>query len=237
MGLKFIENGEQIPFIAKTLEIYKKAKIGSDHNLYKKGKRPVLLVVDMQNAFTSPDSIIGTKGLNEELARLINGAVENTKILIDVFREKEFPIVYVTMVFREDGADGGIWGEKNPALVEICKKGSIWIEVDERIAPLERDYRIEKRVFSSFIGTPLHQILTSNRVDTCIVAGLSISGCVRQTTIDAVSYGYYAVVPEECVGDRSFGMYKTSLFDIMTKTADVVPLTELIGWINSLKTM
>lgn len=233
MGPKFIEEGEQIPYIAETLEIYKNAKIGLEHNLYKRGKRPALLVVDMQNAFTSPDSIIGTKGLNKELADLINRAVENTKILIDVLRKKEFPIVYVTMVFREDGSDGGIWGEKNPALVEICRRGSKWVEVDESIAPKKHDYRVEKRVFSSFIGTPLHQILTYNRIDTCIVTGLSISGCVRQTTIDAVSYGYYAVVPEECVGDRSFGMYKTSLFDIMTKTADVVPLTELIDWINS----
>lgn len=234
MGLKFLENCEQIPHIAETLETYKKAKIGLQQNIYKRGKRPALLVVDLQNAFTSPDSILGTKGLRAEMAEMINGAVEKTKTLIDAVRKKELPIVYVTIVFREDGADSGTWGEKNPALVEHCSKGSKWVEVDERVMPNERDYRIEKKVFSSFIGTSLHQILTNNRIDTCIVTGLSISGCVRQTTIDAVSYGYYAVVPEECVGDRSMGLYKTSLFDIMTKVADVASLGDVLGWVASL---
>ncbi len=234
MGLKFLEKGEQIPHIEETLRIYKNAKIGLSQNIYKRGKRPALLVVDLQNAFTSPDSILGTKGVSGEVAGVINGAIENTKIIIDAVRKTKFPIVYMTIVFREDGADSGTWGEKNPALVEICRRGSKWVEVDKRVVPQDRDYRIEKRVFSSFIGTPLHQILTFNRIDTCIVTGLSISGCVRQTTIDAVSYGYYAVVPEECVGDRSSGIYKTSLFDIMTKTADVAPLTEVLDWIDNL---
>jgi hypothetical protein len=50
-----------------------------------------------------------------------------------------------------------------------------------------------------------------------------------------MSYGFHAVVPEECVGDRSIGPYKASLFDIMTKIADVAPLEEVLYWVNSLE--
>jgi nicotinamidase-related amidase len=234
MGLRFLEKDELIPYIADTLDTYKAAKVGGVYDLYKRGNRPALLIVDLQEAFTSPDSPMGTRGLNEELVQLVNGCVEKTAVLLDAVRRKGLPIVYATIVFNEEGSDGGVWGEKNPGLLEYCRRGSQWVEVDKRIAPRAGEYRIEKKVFSSFVGTPLHQILTYNRVDTCIVTGLSVSGCVRQTTIDAVSHGYYAVIPEECVGDRAVGPYKASLFDLMMKTADVASLKQVIDWIDKL---
>ena len=234
MGLKFLQKDERIPYIAETLEIYKKAGIGLVQDLYKKGKRPALLVVDLQQTFTSPDSPLGTKWVSEEVARIIDGVVENTRTLLSAVRRRGFPIVYITSVLREDGADSGRTGEKLPVLVEFCKSGSKWVEVDKRITPQKSDYIVEKKPPSGFIGTPLLQILTSNRVDTCIITGVSISACVRQTTVDAVSHGYYAVLPEECVGDRGIGPAKASLFDIMTKFADVASLDDVLSWVNSL---
>jgi nicotinamidase-related amidase len=234
MGLKFLEKDERVPYVAEALEVYQRAEIGLVQELYKRGTRPALLVVDLQEAFISPDSPPGTKGLSPEVVQLVNNVVENTAILLGAVRKRGFPVVYTVITYREDGADRGTWGEKNRALVDLCKRGSRWVEVDKRVKPLKGEYRIEKQVPSGFIGTSLHQILTFNRVDTCIVTGLSISGCVRQTTIDAVSYGYYAVVPEECVGDRSMGPYKASLFDIMLKTADVASLEDVLSWVNSL---
>jgi maleamate amidohydrolase len=234
MGLKFLEKDERIPYIAETLEIYRRLGLGLTNNSYIKGKRPALLVVDVQETFTSPDSPLGTKGLGQEVAQIINGVVENIRILLDAVRKKGSPIVYITSVFREDGADGGYLGEKAPVLVEFCKRGSKWVEVDKRITPQKSDYRVEKKVSSSLLGTPLIQLLTFNRVDTCIITGLSMSACVRQTAIDAVSHGYYGVVPEECVGDRSIEAGKASLFDIMAKYADVASLEDVLSWVNSL---
>ena len=159
MGLRFLEWDERISYIAEAMEVYKKAGIGLVRDLYKKGKRPAVIVVDLQEAFVSPDAIMGAKGLDQEMVQIINGAVENTGILLKAVREKGFPIIYSTIAFREDGTDSGTWGERNPSLVEYCKRGTRWVEVDKRIAPQTGDYRIEKRVPSAFIGTPLHQIL------------------------------------------------------------------------------
>jgi maleamate amidohydrolase len=234
MGFRFLERDEKIPYIAEAMEVYKKAGIGSVWDLYKKGKRPAVIVVDLQEAFVSPDAIMGAKGLDQEVVQTINGAVKNTGILLEVAREKGSPIIYSAIAFREDGTDSGTWGERNPSLVEYCKRGTRWVEVDKRIAPQAGDYRIEKRTPSAFVGTPLHQILTYNRVDTCIVTGVSLSGCVRQTVVDAVSNAYYAVVPEECVGDRSIGPYKSAFFEIITKYADVAPLDDVLNWLNGL---
>ena len=234
MGLKFLEKDERIPYIAETYEMYKRAGIGIEQDIYKRGNRPAVLVVDLQETFTSPDSPLGTKDIDKERRQAINNAVENTKILLDLMRKKSFPVIYITLVFREDGADGGRWGEKSPSLVEYCKRGSKWVNIDKRVAPQASDYIIEKKTLSGFVGTPLLQILASNRVDTCIVTGVSVSGCVRQTTMDAVSHGYYAVVPEECVSDRAIGPCKASLFDMMTKGADVASLDDILSWVDNL---
>lgn len=234
MGLKFLEKDELIPYLAETLEKYRQVGIGLLTDLYKEGKSPAVLVVDLQKGFTSPYSPLGTKGVSEEVLQVVNSTVENTRTLLNVARKKGLPIIYIISVFREDGKDGGCVGEKSPILLEYFKRGSKWVEVDKRVRPKKEDYIIEKKVSSGFIGTPLLQILKLNQVDTCIITGISISACVRQTTVDAVSYGYYAVLPEECVGDRGVGPGKASLFDIMTKFADVASLEDVINWINSL---
>ena len=61
-------------------------------------------------------------------------------------------------------------------------------------------------------------------MDTLVVVGCVTSGCVRATTIDAISYGFRTIVPEQCVGDRAEAPHATNLFDIDAKYADVLPL-------------
>ncbi len=234
MGLKFLEPDPRVPYIAETLETYKRAGLALTRDLYRKGTRPALLVIDLQEAFTSPESPIGTKGVSEEVAQIVNSVVENTGVLLDAMRKKGFPVIYVTSIHRKDGGDGGRIGERNGMLMEMCKEGSRFAEIDKRIPPCDSDFIVRKLTSTGFIGTPLLQILTAKRVDTCIIAGVSTSACVRENTTDAVQHGYYAVLPEECVGDRGIGPGKASLFDIWTKFADVAPLEEVLSWINSL---
>jgi maleamate amidohydrolase len=85
-----------------------------------------------------------------------------------------------------------------------------------------------KRASSAFFGTPLIPFLTAARVDTLIITGCVTSGCVRATTIDAVSWGYRTIVPHECVGDRAQGPHDWNLFDIDSKYADVISLSEVL---------
>ena len=66
------------------------------------------------------------------------------------------------------------------------------------------------------------------------MVGDSTSGCIRVAIIDSIANGYYPVIPEECVGDRSVGSHKASLFDIMMKYGDVAPLEDVLAWIATL---
>jgi maleamate amidohydrolase len=54
-----------------------------------------------------------------------------------------------------------------------------------------------------------------------VLCGVSTSGCVRATAVDAISYGYLPVVVREAVGDRDPRPHEANLFDIAAKYGEV----------------
>lgn len=237
MTLKFLQKDDRVPFIADAVEMYEEKGLPIINDLYKKGKMPALLLVDFQNTFTSPESPLGAKGVSDEIASMINGAVENTGALIDAMHEKSFPVIYTYSIMdREDAAEIGPLREKAVLLMEFCKKNSKWVELDDRLPPPNNnDFVIVKKAASAFIGTNLLNILSTNNIDTCIIAGNSTGCCVKHNTIVATGYGYCSVIPEECVFDPNAATHKTSLFDIAVKTADVTSVQDILEWLSSLR--
>jgi maleamate amidohydrolase len=52
--------------------------------------------------------------------------------------------------------------------------------------------------------------------------------------VDAVSYGFRVVVPEECVFDRAEAPHRANLFDIRAKYADVMRREEVEKYLATL---
>jgi maleamate amidohydrolase len=93
---------------------------------------------------------------------------------------------------------------------------------------------ITKQYASAFFGTSLGSTLTALGVDTVIISGLSTSGCVRASAVDAVQHGFIPVVVREAVGDRDPAPHEANLFDLQAKYADVVSLAETQSYLESL---
>mgnify|MGYP001389228422 CR=1 FL=1 len=74
---------------------------------------------------------------------------------------------------------------------------------------------------SAFFGTSLASTLTSLGVDTVVVTGVSTSGCVRATAVDALSHGFRPIVVSDAVADRDPRPHQAALFDLGAKYADV----------------
>ena len=85
---------------------------------------------------------------------------------------------------------------------------------------------------SAFFATPLLSYLIERAIDTLLVTGVSTSGCVRATVIDAFSYNYRVAVVEEGCYDRSQASHAINLCDMNAKYADVVSLEKAIGYID-----
>ena len=105
-------------------------------------------------------------------------------------------------------------------------------EIVPEIAPQEGESVVTKRYPSAFFGTELASLLTYHQIDTLIVTGMVTSGCVRATAIDAFSYNYIVVVPEECAADRAVLPHKLNLFDIHMKYGDVMPLDPVLDYLR-----
>jgi nicotinamidase-related amidase len=182
------------------------------------GDRPALLVIDLINAFTDPGTDLGSD---------VEGVLAQTERLLDAFREHDLPRYFTTVAYEDSYGDAGQFIEKIPALREL-ELGTEAVEVDDRIAPADGERVILKKYASAFFGTDLQTELTTNGVDSLILAGVTTSGCVRATAVDSLQHGYRTVVPADAVGDRADGPHEANLFDIDAKYGDVVTTDEVL---------
>jgi maleamate amidohydrolase len=184
------------------------------------GERPALVVVDLVEGFTNPDSPLWCDA---------DEAVAATARLLGAARAAGAPVAFTTVEYDEAGARvAAAFIAKVPALRTLAP-GSPWPQVDPRIAPAAGEPVLTKLFASAFFGTPLSAMLAAHGVDTVVVTGASTSGCVRATVVDALQHGYRVVVPREAVADRARGPHDAALFDIDAKYGDVVGVDEALA--------
>jgi maleamate amidohydrolase len=191
------------------------------------GCRPALIHIDLANAWTRPGHAFSCDGMD-----VIIPAVQQ---LNAAGRGKGIPIVYTTTAYAVTtgpNADMGLWHHKIP--VELLQLGSPEVAIDERIAPLAGEQVIVKKRASAFHGTYLSGYLKACGVDTVIITGVTMAGCVRHTTEDAIAEGFRPIVVREAVGDRVPGVVGWNLFDIDAKFGDVEPLECVLAYLGAL---
>ncbi len=203
--------------------IYEHAQLGHKLGF---GKKPALIVVDFQLGFTVPEQ--------SPLAGNLDAEVAATNELIAAARKKDIPVIFTVVGYdphRQD--DAGLWPEKAPSL-RMLTLGSDLVKLDPRLNQEPGDLVITKKYASGFFGTYLASTLTMQSVDTAIVTGCTTSGCVRATVMDALANGFRPIVPIECVGDRAQEPHQANLFDIGAKYGDVMPLQEVLTYLEQL---
>ncbi|MFT9846261.1 isochorismatase family protein [Aneurinibacillus sp. REN35] len=189
------------------------------------GTRPCVIVVDFITGFTDPRCELGSD-YTRELAATLR--------LLEAARQNNVLVVFTTVVYEAHLRDGGHFIKKVPALKALTE-GSAWSTIDPSLKRDEmNEPLITKKFASSFFGTHLHSLLTSEGVDTTLITGCTTSGCVRATVVDALQYGYRVVVPKECVGDRSPSAHQANLYDIRTKYGDVVNLDTAVQYLHTI---
>ncbi len=205
------------------------------------GKRPVLLVIDINYNFLGdkPRPILesieewpnscGEVGWNC-IPKIIN--------LITKCREKKIPIIYTTGEVRNDKWDRGSWAWKNKRTSgEKINKNHKFDPNDilEDIKPQSKDIIVKKLKPSGFYGTNLQSFLNLFGADTLLILGTTTSGCVRATAIDGFSANYKICIVEDCCFDRSESSHAINLCDLNAKYADVIESNEVIKYLNDLE--
>jgi maleamate amidohydrolase len=187
------------------------------------GKRPAVLVVDLQTAFTDPRYALG--GLP-----MIHAATDRTAALLKVARAKGVPVAKCYTAYESE-KDMPLW--KIPAVRNEFRYGHPCTAIDPRVHDASYDFTFCKTGPSIFFQTPLTTFLHRNQVDTVIVTGCTTSGCVRASIVDAFSWGYRVLVAEDCCGDADEGPHRDNLRDVGRRYAEVMGATQVERYLQA----
>jgi len=196
---------------------------GFGHTL-QPGRRPALLVIDFVRAYLVQGS---------PLYAGVDAARDACRELLLAARGAGIPVVHTNVQYQSGGRDGGVFFRKVPAL-KTFEAGAHpdLAAFAEGLEPLPGETVITKQYASAFFATSLASTLTSLGVDTVLIAGVSTSGCVRASTLDACQHGFIPLVVRDAVGDRHPAPHEANLFDLQAKYAEVIGLREATDYLK-----
>ncbi len=189
------------------------------------GSRPILLLIDFARAYFDPESPLyaGVEMARASAARLHAAA-----------RTANIPCIFTRVEYSADGHEGGIFYKKIAAL-KCFEIGNPLGDFTPELAPQPGDEVITKYFPSAFFGTGLAERLHAAGIDTIIITGLSTSGCVRASAVDALCHGFIPLVVVDAVGDRDAGVHAANLFDLGAKTATLVNEAQMGAYLETVR--
>jgi maleamate amidohydrolase len=187
------------------------------------GQRAALLIVDVVMAYFDRAS---------PLYAGVEDALASNERLLAAARAAGVPAIFTNVVYEPGGANGGLFYRKIPVL-NVFDQGSPLGEFPPSLRPAADELVISKQYASAFFGTTLSATLTAMDIDTLLITGLSTSGCVRATALDALQHGFSPFVVRDACGDRHAAPHEANLFDLQAKYAEVIGEAEAIGYLNA----
>ena len=213
---------KQIP--ASEFDVYSKTGFGG---AVKIGDRPALVVVDATFGFTGSEGASFEEAIREystATGPIAWQCMPRIARLIELFRARRHPVVFTRSAAYDVLFTGNATKSNRRSLPPPG-----FNDFPAAIAPRDGEWALAKTKASAFFQTPLLQYLVQRSIDALVVCGVSTSGCVRATVVDAFSNGFATFVVEDCCFDRSYFAHCANLFDMNAKYAAVVSLEEVEG--------
>ncbi len=175
----------------------------------------VVVVIDAQREYV--DGTVALPG--------VDAAVENIVRLLDAARRLDVPIIHVAHV----GAPGGPFDPAGPGVII------------DRVAPIEGEGVVEKRLPNSFAGTDLDERIRATGRKTLVIAGFMTHMCVSTTARAAIDHGYDSTVVSDATGTRDLPsavgsdvvpaqvVHETALAELADRFAAVVTTEQVLA--------
>ncbi|ARU01743.1 isochorismatase family protein [Yoonia vestfoldensis] len=176
------------------------------------GRYPCLILIDFAQAYFDPDCPLYAE---------VDSALASALRLRKTAQTANIPIVLTKMTYDVAGVTGGRFFEKAKPL-EAFLPGRATGEFAKGLVPQPTEIVVEKQYPSAFFGTSLASTLICLGCDSVLLTGLTTSGCVRASCVDAMSHGFRTIVVADACGDRHDAPHQANLFDMKAKYADVV---------------
>lgn len=188
------------------------------------GDSPALILIDFVEAYFDKEC---------DLYADVDDTLTSALRVRAAAREAGIPVIFTNVEFHQSMINSGVFGKKARPLRHL-KAGSKYGKWAEGLSPQNDELVITKQYPSAFFGTSLSSTLTSAGIDSLIITGLTTSGCVRATCVDACSYGFIPTVVRNACGDRADAPHEANLFDMDAKYADVVSESAILNYLDKL---
>jgi ureidoacrylate peracid hydrolase len=164
-----------------------------------------LVVVDMQNAFTSKGGVFDLAGIDiSQTARVID-VIGRT---VRSSRKAGIPVIYLQMGFKPDLSDSGgpdspNWHKELALLLmrnrpelkgKLLTKGTWDFEIVDELKPYPGDLVVVKSRYSGFAGTQLDSLLRARQIRFLFFTGVAANVCVESTLRDAFFLDYWPIL-------------------------------------------
>ncbi|MDI5961609.1 cysteine hydrolase [Streptomyces sp. SL13] len=184
--------------------------------------RTALLVMDFQ-----PAILAALPGLDDPgaLVGRVAGAIED-------IRAHGGTVAYVRVAFTEKDWDAV--PETNAMFATVARYRAMHDEAPETavldgLAPREGDIVVRKTRFGALSTTDLDARLRERGIDTLVLAGISTSGVVLSTVIDAADRDYRLYVLSDAVADPDAEAHRVLLASVFPSRAQVTDTAGLRG--------
>ncbi len=179
----------------------------------------VLLVMDYQN---------GIVGMVDNGEQLVSDAAD----LIRSFRQHGGTIGYVRVAFADGElesapASSSMAANITPERRAMMHADAPSTQIHDAIAPQPGDIVVRKQRVGAFSTTDLHEQLQARGIDTLLLAGISTSGCVQSTVLDAFDRDYRVIVLADACADPDEEVHRFLLERIFPKRGEVIAADDL----------
>jgi len=194
-----------------------------------------VVVVDMQNAYASPNGYLDIAGFDISGAKAAMAAIGET---LDVAREAGVTVVYFQNGWDKDYVEAGTpqspnWHKSNalktmrkrPELQgQLLAKGGWDYALVDELKPHPGDIVVPKTRYSGFFNSQFDSVLRARGIRNLVFCGIATNVCVESTLRDGFHLEYFGVMLEDATHQAGPEfVQKATVFNVET----------FFGWVSS----
>jgi ureidoacrylate peracid hydrolase len=177
-------------------------------------KHTALVVIDMQNDFCEQGGYID-RAVKADISGC-PAVADRINIAVDAARASGVKIVWVRANYQPELVPASMLARNIQRGTDqaVCCAGGTWGYDFYRVKPRQGEFFVEKHCYDAFHGTNLDDILKNQGIRSLVYTGVVTNVCVESTLRSGCFHGYYAVVPEDCVGGPFKDLHDATLKNV-----------------------
>lgn len=182
--------------------------------------KPCLIVIDMIRDYLC--------SWEPEALRELVG---NTNKLIENFKRRQLPVIWVRNEFRPDLSDA--FPEMREKNVRLAIQDTPGAQLHPDLLWSPSDITVIKKRYSAFFGTDLDELLAELGATDLVLCGINTHACIRTAAIDAYQRDFRVFLAEECIGTYDDEHGRISLSYMNGKIAKLATVDKILSLVES----